>query len=458
MNKKTQVAILMAITPIQVQSMETTSLINTTAETERTKECTHEYRHFEFMGDRKMLTNETKITNKAKKRNHRHRHLKLEKRNKKSKRRYDSIVQNIMPVTERFKGCNYNHKYFDFIGHDFTIEKVLFKEEALKDRIKPLKLLLTLQSRPGKRVLVKKQAFANLKDDYVRWALECKPFVERIKERRKRLPKIKTHYVVFTKDLAKMFKGSSAEFIDLSGGMVSKKCLEKQGGKKSRHPNSMTGMFSGCKDLRRITWWKYKPKNVTNLDETFDGCENLEELNLNGFVTPNLRTMRRMCAGCESLEHMDISDINTSHVQNMSSMCLGCKSLHDVSLGNYTTDELQDASKAFKDCYSLKSIKLGSKPLKTKNVKNIEQMFENCHNLEKLNMSNFNTQNVKYLSNFISNCPKLHSVKYHPDAEERMLNAEKYQCKNIPLLTKKRSRSDESYDKESEASESEDKI
>ena len=65
------------------------------------------------------------------------------------------------------------------------------------------------------------------------------------------------------------------------------------------------------------------------------------------------------------------------------------------------------------DCNKLREIK-GLNKFKTSNVKNMTYMFNNCSELEYLDLSNFDTSNVtdiSYMSHMFDGCNKLKEIK-----------------------------------------------
>ena len=64
----------------------------------------------------------------------------------------------------------------------------------------------------------------------------------------------------------------------------------------------------------------------------------------------------------------------------------------------------------FRGCHKIKSIK-GVNHFNTSNVINMHGMFQLCHELECLDLSNFDTSNVTDMDGMFSNCYKLKEIK-----------------------------------------------
>ena len=64
----------------------------------------------------------------------------------------------------------------------------------------------------------------------------------------------------------------------------------------------------------------------------------------------------------------------------------------------------------FNECYKLKKIK-GINKFITNKVSNMEEMFQQCYELEYLDLSNFNTSNVEDMEAMFNYCYKLKDIK-----------------------------------------------
>jgi surface protein len=67
-----------------------------------------------------------------------------------------------------------------------------------------------------------------------------------------------------------------------------------------------------------------------------------------------------------------------------------CHELEYLDLSNVNTSKVNDMRCMFNECYKLKEIK-GIENFNTNQVTNMETMLQNCTELEYLDLSNFNT-------------------------------------------------------------------
>ena len=147
----------------------------------------------------------------------------------------------------------------------------------------------------------------------------------------------------------------------------------------------MEGLFQNCITLEYIDLSNFDTSNVTNMAFMFNHCNRLKEIKgLDRFITSKATTMEGMFQSCFKLEFIDVSSFDTSNVEIMNFM--------------------------FVDCFKLKGIK-GINKLNTKKVTNMTGMFENCPSLKYLNLENFDTSNVTNMSYMFNKCKKLKEIK-----------------------------------------------
>ena len=147
----------------------------------------------------------------------------------------------------------------------------------------------------------------------------------------------------------------------------------------------MEGLFQNCITLEYIDLSNFDTSNVTNMAFMFNHCNRLKEIKgLDRFITSKATTMEGMFQSCFKLEFIDVSSFDTSNVEIMNFM--------------------------FVDCFKLKGIK-GINKLNTKKVTNMTGMFENCLSLKYLNLENFDTSNVTNMSYMFNKCKKLKEIK-----------------------------------------------
>ena len=153
------------------------------------------------------------------------------------------------------------------------------------------------------------------------------------------------------------------------------------------------------------------PNNITSLNSFFDECSNIISLDLSNFNSSNVTDMYRMFNKCTRLQYIEgLNKLNTNKVKNMSGMFQNCYEIEFLDLTNFNTSNVINMAGMFKSCNKLKEIK-GINNFNTYNVTDMKIMFGDCYELEYLDLSNFRTKNVTDMKKMFNKCTKLKEVK-----------------------------------------------
>lgn len=102
--------------------------------------------------------------------------------------------------------------------------------------------------------------------------------------------------------------------------------------------------------------------------------------------------------------------MDTSQVKNMSQMFLNCHSLKKLDLSSFKTKQVKDMSQMFSGCRDLKELNISS--FDTSQVTDMQGMFSGCETLEELDLSNFDTTKVKDMTDMFKSSDELKSIKF----------------------------------------------
>ena len=108
-------------------------------------------------------------------------------------------------------------------------------------------------------------------------------------------------------------------------------------------------------------------------------------------------------------------------MQDCSEMFHGCHNIIKIDLSNFNSENVINMKYMFSGCLNLKNIDLSA--LVTDNVENMSYMFYDCGNLKNLDVSALNTENVKDMSGMFCGC----GSKY--------LNLMNFKTKNVNNMT-----------------------
>lgn len=103
-----------------------------------------------------------------------------------------------------------------------------------------------------------------------------------------------------------------------------------------------------------------------------------------------------------------IENLNTSNTKNMSSMFEDCQQLEKINISHFSTTNVTNMGRMFYNCKKLEKIALSN--FDTQNVTDMSYMFDGCSNLTELDVSKFDTHNVTNMSNMFNHCEKLSSL------------------------------------------------
>ena len=90
----------------------------------------------------------------------------------------------------------------------------------------------------------------------------------------------------------------------------------------------------------------------------------------------------------------------------MNSMFQQCNELEYLDLSNFDTSNVTKMNHMFNKCHKLKEIK-GINKFNTNKVTDMKMMFNECKELENLDLSNFDTSKVTNMAWMFEDCNKL---------------------------------------------------
>jgi len=188
----------------------------------------------------------------------------------------------------------------------------------------------------------------------------------------------------------------------------------------------LDNMFKGMQNIQSIvsmSIYLNSTIKILSMKGVFESCPNLRNIALNGtFDTSELRSMSKLFYK-SGIQKIDFNGFDTKYVEDMSFM-FSSTNISDFSfLNKLNTNKVKNISRMFKDCISLETININ---FDLKNVEDISGLFENCNNLKKVDLSNFNNEKINNGSNLFANCESLVEIN----------GIEKLNTKNIKNMSK----------------------
>ena len=100
--------------------------------------------------------------------------------------------------------------------------------------------------------------------------------------------------------------------------------------------------------------------------------------------------------------------ISTKNVRNMWKMFADCYNLEKIDVSNFDTSNVIDMGMMFDSCYNLQKVDVSG--FDTSNVGDMSYMFCDCRTLEELDVSNFNVKSVAVMTRMFGGCHKLKNL------------------------------------------------
>ena len=137
----------------------------------------------------------------------------------------------------------------------------------------------------------------------------------------------------------------------------------------------------------------------------------------------------------EKLKQIEgIENLNTANVTDMSNMFKNCSNLAKLDVTHFNTAKVTTMNSMFTRCSNLAELDLTH--FNTANVTNMYEMFNGCSNLVKLDVTNFNTAKVTTMFGMFNKCSNLTEldVTHFNTAKVTAMNGMFSGCSNLTEL------------------------
>lgn len=166
---------------------------------------------------------------------------------------------------------------------------------------------------------------------------------------------------------------------------------------------SKKGTFKDFKNVKSINFDNINTNNCQYLSSLFMGCNSLESINgIEKINTDNNKAFTNMFDNCTLLKSVDISGWNFSKADNLWGMFGGCKNLSQIEgLENINVSKVQYFNSMFNNCYNIENINLSN--WNTSRGISMRYMFA-YSKIKNINMKNIDMLNVTDTSEMFMNC------------------------------------------------------
>lgn len=244
-------------------------------------------------------------------------------------------------------------------------------------------------------------------------------------------------------DASRMLMGIKQKYLRISGGSKNLKymidTLAQQSVEyvefdlqKDVRLENISGLFCSCRNLRKVKFIQFDTSMCSNFMQMFVGCSKLREIDLRSidfrkaedlqnFIDSsglteikldltnvnnnNLIDFKSFAADCTNLNRAEI--LGNVKAQDISFMFSKCQSLETVSMQGLNFEHITNVVGTFVDCIQLKEIKC---KLRLPNVRHISRFFDNCRQLEYIDIQEIGLRYTDQLPGLFSGCYQLKQI------------------------------------------------
>ena len=150
--------------------------------------------------------------------------------------------------------------------------------------------------------------------------------------------------------------------------------------------------------------------NATTMRSMFNGCTKLESIDVSNWDTSKVTDFSNFVKNCDSMESIDLSGLDLDSDPYMEYVFNGCDNLKTVDLTGLDTSNVVSTRGMFMNCYAVEEI-IGHEDLDLSNNTDMYYMFQHCHALEYLDVSNWDTSNVTEMHGTFFECHSLKAIE-----------------------------------------------
>lgn len=162
-------------------------------------------------------------------------------------------------------------------------------------------------------------------------------------------------------------------------------------------------------------WQDYAITNGEVLTYYFDGEKDSREDSSTGTTTKivfddsyaDCRGSKRIFGWCNPQAIIGLENYNTSMLTSMEMMFEDCSNLQELDVSHFNTSNVRNMSCMFRNCGTTA---LDVSHFDVSNVTDMSDMFENCWRLERVKIGSFDTSNVTDMSDMFSGCKSLKAL------------------------------------------------
>ena len=158
-------------------------------------------------------------------------------------------------------------------------------------------------------------------------------------------------------------------------------------------------------------------KKLLQCNELFSYCNNIYKIDCSNFDCSNMFNNNRF-GSKSSLIEINLGKLDFALSTDFSYMFNGCENLEKLDVSYFNTNNSKSFNSMFFYCSKLKQINVSK--FITTNWENICQMFSNCSSLESIDMLNWDMKNINDINYLFYKCSKLKNIKMNFNNDKKL--------------------------------------
>ena len=165
-------------------------------------------------------------------------------------------------------------------------------------------------------------------------------------------------------------------------------------------PGYSKGLFKGLTNLKTIDFTNFSTEGALVIDTMFQNDSSLETIDLSSFNTDNIVSMYYTFAGCTNLKSINFNGWHPT-LNGIGGAFNNCKNIENIDLTNFDVTYAKTYDYLFSGNSKLKTVNIST--WNPNEITNISGMFQGCSALEEVDMSNMNVTETTNVSTIFSN-------------------------------------------------------
>ena len=160
--------------------------------------------------------------------------------------------------------------------------------------------------------------------------------------------------------------------------------------------------------------------NLTTMQNLFNSCIYLTSIDISSWDTSNVVSMNNMFNVCSKITSINFGNIDLSSVITMTGIFYNCKKLTTFKMPTTIFNQDLNFTSAFAYNRAITEIDIGGFSLNNTATINMQNSFQQCQVLTKLDMRGIDTSKISNYSGMLDNVPTACEIIVGTDADKTL--------------------------------------